>query len=376
MALSYWEYKTWLNNIDFTIVGSGIVGLSCALSLREKYPKAKIVILERGILPNGASTKNAGFACFGSVSEILDDLRSHSEEEVVQLVKKRVKGLELLRKQLGDKNIGFQQYGGYEIFRENDTNSYEECLLKLPYINNLLKEAIFSKNDVFLIKNNLFSFKNIQKNVIFNQYEGQLDTGKMMQQLLSKCQKKGVLILNSIKIDSFLSENEQILLKTDHFGEILTKKLLVATNGFAEELLKKNMLAPARAQVLITKPIKNLGIKGTFHLDKGFYYFRNIDNRILLGGGRNLDFKGETTTEMTTTQYIQNTLEELLKNTILPNKAIEIEYRWSGIMGVGQQKKPIVEKISEHVYCAVRLGGMGVAIGSLVGKELADLASE
>jgi hypothetical protein len=42
-------------------------------------------------------------------------------------------------------------------------------------------------------------------------------------------------------------------------------------------------------------------------------------------------------------------------------------------MGVGSQKKPIVKQLSENSYCGIRLGGMGVALGSLVGKELADL---
>jgi gamma-glutamylputrescine oxidase len=32
------------------------------------------------------------------------------------------------------------------------------------------------------------------------------------------------------------------------------------------------------------------------------------------------------------------------------------------------RKKPIIENISQNVVCAVRMGGMGVAIGSLVGK--------
>ena len=58
--------------------------------------------------------------------------------------------------------------------------------------------------------------------------------------------------------------------------------------------------------MLITKPIKNLHIKGTFHLDKGYYYFRNIDDRILFGGGRNLDFKTEETTEFGQTEITQN----------------------------------------------------------------------
>lgn len=75
MYLSYWEYKTWFKNVDFTVLGSGIVGLNCALKLREKFPKSKIIVLEKGFLPAGASTKNAGFACFGSMSEILEDLK-------------------------------------------------------------------------------------------------------------------------------------------------------------------------------------------------------------------------------------------------------------------------------------------------------------
>ena len=89
MNFSYWELKNWFTDIDYTVVGSGIVGLNCALALREKFPESKILILEKGILPQGASTKNAGFACFGSISEIIDDLKSHSEEEVTQLISKR-----------------------------------------------------------------------------------------------------------------------------------------------------------------------------------------------------------------------------------------------------------------------------------------------
>jgi aspartate oxidase len=84
MQLSYWEIKNWFSNVDYTIVGSGIVGLHTAIRLRERFPKAKILILEKGILPQGASTKNAGFACFGSVSEIIDDFNTHCEEEVIE----------------------------------------------------------------------------------------------------------------------------------------------------------------------------------------------------------------------------------------------------------------------------------------------------
>jgi glycine/D-amino acid oxidase-like deaminating enzyme len=374
LELSHWEYTTWLDNIDYAIIGSGIVGLTCALSVRENHPNAKIVVFEKGILPSGASTKNAGFACFGSVSEILDDLKTHSEDEVIQLIRSRMTGLQVLRDHLGDKKIDFQLNGGYEIFMEKNHILFQECMDQFSYVNELTKEAISSKIDVFSLVNNHFNFKLTQKELILNKYEGQLNTGKMMFSLIKACTEKGIFILNNTKIESFSAKNGIICLKMDPFQEILTTKLLIATNGFARELLVEDIF-PARAQVVVTKPIPNLKIKGTFHLDKGYYYFRNIDDRILLGGGRNLDFKGETTTELGVTVQIQQRLEELLKSTIIPDIPFEIDRRWSGIMGVGERKKPIVRKLSENVYCGIRLGGMGVAIGSLVGKELAEIAN-
>ena len=192
-----------------------------------------------------------------------------------------------------------------------------------------------------------------------------------MQALLKKVHQNDILILNSQTVTSFQEVNDGVEVETNGIS-FKTNKLLFTTNGFASQLAN-NQVKPARAQVLITKPIPNLDIKGTFHLDKGYFYFRNINDRILFGGGRNLDFEGETTTSHDTTELIQNRLEELLKIVILPHQSFEIEHRWSGTMGVGTHKKPIVEQLSNHVYCGVRMGGMGVAIGSLVGQELADL---
>ncbi|MFD1094583.1 NAD(P)/FAD-dependent oxidoreductase [Salegentibacter chungangensis] len=369
MDFSYWENKTWLSDTDFTIIGSGITGLNCALSLKSRFPAAKVLILERGLLPNGASTKNAGFACFGSISEILDDLNRHTEEEVVELVKKRKKGLQLLRSNLGDENIGFQCLGGYELFTKQDEELYGECRSKLDKINSLLK-PVFGEV-VFYDREDRFGFENIQPRLVYNKFEGQIDTGRMMSSLLDKVQSAGVKILNNVTVESFEEQGSGVEVKTSYFS-FKTKKLLVATNGFASKL-GFSKVKPARAQVLITKPIPDLKIEGTFHLDKGYYYFRNIDGRILFGGGRNLDIEAEETMEIAQTGLIQNKLEELLKTTILPNTKFEIDQRWSGIMGVGERKKPVVEQVSENVYCGVRLGGMGVAIGSLVGKELAEL---
>ncbi|MCM8569715.1 FAD-binding oxidoreductase [Gramella jeungdoensis] len=370
MNFSFWETDSWFSDIDFCIVGSGITGLNCALRLKELQPDAKILILEKGMLPEGASTKNAGFACFGSISEILEDLKTHTEEEVVKLVHKRVLGLELLRENLGDKEIDYRTYGGYELFVPEDEELYSECIQKMPEVNEMLNSVFH--DEVFSMEDNKFGFRNIQPKLIYSKFEGQIDTGKMMSALLRKVQALGIRILNNVMVEGLTNEEDSIKIKTNKF-ELYSQKAIITTNGFASRL-GIDEVKPARAQVLITKPLKNPPFEGTFHLDKGYYYFRNVGNRVLFGGGRNLDFKTEETDQTGLTDIIQNKLKHLLKTSILPDTEFEIEQSWSGIMGVGAQKKPIIKEISKNVYCGVRLGGMGVAIGSLVGREIADLA--
>lgn len=367
MNLSYWERKSWFSDIDFTIVGSGIVGLNCALELKERHPKARILVLEKGVLPQGASTKNAGFACFGSISEILSDLKTHTEQELVNLVRDRWEGIQCLRSLLGDATLGYEKHGGHELFLENDEVLYEHCRENIKDVNNLLRPIFIE--DAFTCTPNRFMFKNIKDQYISHVFEGQINTGEMMKALLNRVLRNGITVLNATEVKSFEDTGTHVAVALNDF-QFLTKKLFIATNGFAAQLLKEQV-KPARAQVLVTKPIKGLPIKGTFHLEEGYYYFRNIDNRILLGGGRNLDFKAEETDVFGATSLVQNKLQSLLRNVILPNTTFEVDYSWSGIMGVGPQKKPIVRQLSNNVACGVRLGGMGIAIGTTIGQKLA-----
>ena len=280
-ALSYWEHKHWLSNIDFAIIGSGIVGLNCALSLREKHPNATIVVFEKGILPHGASTKNAGFTCFGSISEILSDIDHQGEQSVLNVVQRRYEGVQLLRKRLGDAQIGYENHGGHEVFLDAHTALYETCLDQITAVNSFL-QPVFKSNS-FYTASNSFNFKGVKENYISSVHEGQIDTGLMMKQLIHKVQSQDIHIFFGTEVTNFSSGQGSVHLETNFF-ECKARALFIATNGFSKALQIEDV-KPARAQVLITKPIKNLQIKGTFHLDMGYYYFRNIDQRILLGGG-------------------------------------------------------------------------------------------
>lgn len=373
--LSFWE-KNSFTDYDLIVIGGGIVGLSAAITAAERNPQHKILLLERGLLPSGASTKNAGFACFGSLSELWADLQKMTEKEVKDLLNKRRLGLQKLRERLGDDNIGAAFYGGYELlFAEN-----VHLLEQLPYINSLFAETfggnLFEQQDEKIAQ---FGFNQRKvKHLLFNPYEFQIDTGKMMFNLWQKAQRLGVNLLTGAEVANLAQDPSHVKLKVSkHLAKDFTfcaEKVAICTNAFAAQLLPEIRLQPGRGQVICTKPLPNLAFQGVFHFDEGFYYFRNYGKRVIFGGGRNQALAEESTTELATTEFLLKHLEEKLSEIILPQQNFEIEHSWAGIMAFSENDKlPILEKVSERVAVAARLNGMGIAIGSLLGEEVIDL---
>jgi gamma-glutamylputrescine oxidase len=134
---------------------------------------------------------------------------------------------------------------------------------------------------------------------------------------------------------------------------------------------------PARGQVLVTSPIDGLSFEGCFHFDEGFVYFRNIGRRVLLGGARNKFFEQENTASLITTDNVQSELERLLREMIIPgHKDYTIEHRWSGVMGMGKDKTPAVKELQSNVYCAIAMGGIGVAMAPVMAKQVTALLLE
>lgn len=367
--ISIWERQSFLS-YDIIIVGAGITGLSAAASLKEQDPQLRVAVLEAGVLPSGASTKNAGFACFGSVTELLNDLDILGKDGMVDLVARRWDGLQKTSQRLGRATIDLQQNGGYELlFEQNPT-----CLQNLEEINEALlhffKEAVFRKADE---KISSFGFGNTA-HLIENPFEGQLDTGRLMDSLWKYCSALGVSIFTGCSVDSFQEEENTVSI---HAGDYIFKgnQIAICTNAFTKELLPNHSLdiAPGRGMVLALTPEKPVRFEGTFHYDEGYFYFRNFEEKVIFGGGRNLDLKQETTNAFGINELIKKRLIDDLRNIILPNQAFEINQEWSGIMAFGATKEPIIERISSRMVIGARLGGMGVAIGSLVGEEVAEL---
>jgi glycine/D-amino acid oxidase-like deaminating enzyme len=371
--LSVWEKESFYSTQDVILVGGGLMGLWTAYELKKKNPYLKITILERNTIPLGASTRNAGFACFGSPTEIIHDIEQMGLDTTLEVVKMRYLGIEKIKGHFGMAQMEFDPCGGYECINK-DYAHFDQLDEKLAELNEHLKDLTdqdqtFVRRDAAIAEKGMMGFDAMVENSL----EGSLHSGKLVSALIQKVQAAGVSILNGMEVVYWEKKPQGIILHTSQQILFTCNQVLFCTNAYGNTLFPDLNITPARGQVIVTSPIEGLKLNGTFHFDEGFYYWRNLGNRILLGGARNADFETEQTTETAVTDLIKNKLTGFLKDHIHPSYQYTIEDHWSGIMGFTENKKPLLSQVSDNVFVAIACNGMGVALTPIMGEKAAEL---
>lgn len=371
---SIWELESYFAPVDIIIAGSGLGGLWSAYYLKKRAPELQVLVIDKGIVPTGASTRNAGFACFGSVTELLEDAQLMGEDRMLELVQMRFEGLSRLKKTFKKNEIGYEHSGGYELIGDKQFAGKNEIREVIGYLNKLLSQVTNNQATFRLADDRIrdFGFRNT-RHLVHNKFEGQLHSGNLMQALAAKVQAMGTRIMSGVELKRTETSGQKILCYTNHDAILTTNQLLLCTNAFTNELLPGIEMTANRGQVLVTSPISSLPFKGSFHYDEGYYYFRNLGDRVLAGGARNTAFEEEKTADFMITDRIQNELERFLTEVVLPHQHFTIDYRWSGIMGMSNDKFPVIKELQPNIFCAVGMGGIGVALAPVIGERVAKL---
>lgn len=356
-GFSIWERETWFHEVDAVVVGAGLVGMGCALQLRRKHPDWNIVLMDQHPM-GGASTRNAGFACFGSVSELLDDWDTLGERAVVDLVDMRWQGLALLRDTLGDAAMGYQASGSVEAF--TDAGLFQRCVSQMDRVNEALT-PVFGEAP-FKLASDPSGLVDVC-GAIESPLEGALDTGQTIDAFRQKLRDEGIRVVLGLSLEGLRRESEGWTLETP-MGSFLSPRVALATNALSRRWLDVDV-HPVANHVLVTQPLPELTLRQTLHHDRGYVYARPVHGRLMIGGGRHWACTDETAT-----------LERLLgwaRRHVAGAEQSAIDHHWTGHLGIGENRWPVVKQVEDGLWCAVRMGGMGVAIGCAMGKKLADM---
>lgn len=366
-AMSLWERDLFPTTSDVLVVGGGITGLSTAIAIKELAPHKSVLVLEA--LGHGtlASTKNAGFACIGSVGELLEDMSKSDTDTVQAVLSYRQEGLRVLRQRLGDDVLRYREVGGVEVFWSADDETGRHMAM-IPQVNHIVREATGLEQTFEVVEHRLAA-ATINPLGIRNKYEGCLHPGYMMQALELKALQLGVHYHRGVAVDSIERDRHVVIASN---GEIAYQQLCVCTNSLAADLLEGLDVQPVSNIVGYFDTQSVPQWRSCYHLHKGYLYFRKVNNRYsLLGGGRHIldtDYKNGLPDDERVKSYLRDVLGQLTDGVVG-----DFEGYWSGLLGVGKDKMPIIQAVGDDIYCGAKLGGMGVAIGSYMGQRMAGL---
>lgn len=367
--LSIWEQESMLAAPDFLLIGAGITGLNAAISIKEQQPRARVMVIHPGPWGSGASHRNAGFACLGSPTELLSDWETHGEEVMWSVVKMRWQGLQRLQDRVGADRMDLTWTGGAELFTPDDAAALEQVESRIADLNRGFKQITGQPAQFASRPLPADGFRDLLGQVDIAQ-EGRIHTGKMMKALRALALEKGVEILGGLTVERLESGARGWEIYTREGYRLSSPCVGLATNGFTPAFYAGPEVVPARNQVFLTQPVAGLPWDACLHVRQGYIYIRRVGDRILIGGGRYLDPQGETTDVEGTTEAIESFLHQFLHRHLEVPPDLIFSQAWSGTLGVGPVKMPIIQALDTNLYGGIRLGGMGVAIGTLVGETL------
>ncbi len=368
MQSSYWETHRELFTTDLLVVGSGFTGLCAGRFARDTSQSMRIAVVDQQRYGQSlASTRNAGFACFGSPTEILYDINHEGAEQAFSRVQRRYEGIQMWLDMFPGQDFEYSADGGLEVFQEDERHIYENALDHLSLLNQEFRRHI-NRQEVFSEGKGISQALPLAINIAG---EAGLHPGKLHSCLMENVRNEGIQIISGISIpppSEWIKEKGLWHIPTAS-GLILAEYVLLSNNAGLSEL--DDDTVPGRGQVILTEPFNHGLPSGTYHAREGYMYFRTLGKRILLGGGRDAFREQEESLIPLGTEDVKQYLQNYLTTHICPGQVVSLDQHWAGVMAFSKRhgKSLLVKNIDEKVLTVGRMGGMGVAIAPKAAQD-------
>ncbi len=361
------------HRVDVVIVGSGFTGVATAVELCEKG--LKVAIVEENRIGWGATGRNGG--------QVTSSL---SGDKAI---------LKKMRPKMGEAADDFLwhlRWHGHEIIKNRVEKYKIDCDLKFGHIHTAYKPSHMNEleenyaqavsrgmeEEVTLVEG-----KDMENYLESDLYHGGLVNQRNMHlHSLNLCRgeakvahNQGALIFEGSKVlDIKHGDTPSVVTE---FGEIKANSVILSGNAYHRlgGIKMKGMIFPACGGNVTTAPLgdeiankinpQDLAVYDCrFVLD---YYRLTADKRLMFGGGSN--YSGREFRD------IASELRPSIEKTFPRLKGVDIDYAWSGMMGIVINRIPQLGKLSDNVYYAQGYSGTILMLARFNVSSLKEVAA-
>lgn len=363
---------------DLAIIGGGFTGLWSALKARERYPDAKIVVLEAKCCGQDASGRSGGF-CAPSISHGVSNALVRHRREAETLIRLGQQNLDAYAKDLDD-------YGMDVDFERTGKLTVAATPWQVEGLHYMAQNYTY-----FGIDHQVLSGATLAEKLDSPTYSAGLwepnyalvNPALTISELRRVCLENGIVIHEQSFVRKLKRDGRAIRLNTPN-GAVTANKVILATNAQTPLLKRLRMsFIPIYDYSLVTEPLSDaqwasIGWSGRYGIaDSGnqFHYFRKTaDNRMLWAGYDAIYHYGSDRSD----RHLQrdesfNRLATQFSNTFPPLANIKFSFAWGGIIDTSA-RTTFFSGLAHNGQVAYAMGftGQGVSASRFAALTMLD----
>ena len=334
--------------VDVVVVGGGVTGCSCALTLARGGKRVRL--LEAGRIAGGASGRNGGFALRGLALRYDVARETLGVEPARAVWELTERGLDAMDALAGD---ALRRVGSFRL--ADDASECDE--LRREY--EALLEDGFAAQWLDPLPEPV---RSLFVGGFVHPADGALDPARWVRRLAGRAAAAGVQIVLGHPVDREAVdalEADAVVLAVDGMTDALAPELSA-------------WVVPMRGQVIATEPLPERIYDRPHYSRGGYDYWQQLaDGTLILGGRRDTSLQTEQTAVEETTSFIQDQLDSFANELI--GRPVAVAHRWAGIWGQTFDLLPFAGRLpgSDRLWVAGGYSGHGNVLGFVCGDLVA-----